>query len=164
MNIKEQQIKDLKTAIDESKGKKGALIPVLQKAQRIFGYLPKDAMEIIAWEMNKTLSDVYGVATFYAQFYYEPHGRNTIQVCRGTACHVKESRHILEEIENHLGIKDGETTKDMEFTIETVACLGTCFLAPVIMINENYYGKLKPGEAVDVIEKYRKEARAHAKA
>lgn len=161
MLVKQTELETLREAIAHYRGKKGSLIPILQKAQGIFGYLPKEALEVVAWETRSTLSEVYGVATFYSQFYYEPRGRNTIQVCRGTACHVKGSQLILDELEGHLMIKDGETTADMDFTLQTVACLGTCFLAPVIMINDQYFGKLKSGEAIEAIEKYRAEAKKH---
>lgn len=150
----------LRKVIDDYRGSKGTLIPLLQKAQGIFGFLPREAMQLIADETGSTLSKVYGVATFYAQFYFEPRGRHTIQVCRGTACHVKGSKEILDELVGHLGIGNGQTTPDFEFTLQTVACLGTCFLAPVIMIDDKYFGKLKPGDAIEAVESVREEARA----
>ena len=100
-------------------------------------------------------SQVYGVATFYEQFYLEPRGKHTIKCCRGTACHVKRGTEIIDVISEQLNIQPGQTTDDMRFTFETVACLGTCFLAPVIMVNNDYYGNLKPNQIEDILKKYK---------
>jgi NADH-quinone oxidoreductase subunit E len=133
---------------------KSILIPVLQAVQARCGYLPPEALRCVAAHFNIPLSSIYGVVTFYAQFYLEPRGRHTVRVCRGTACHVRGASNILSTIEQVLGVSDGETTPDLEFTIETVACLGTCFLAPVMMIDENYYGKLNSGKVRKVFEEF----------
>ncbi|MGD9142661.1 MAG: NADH-quinone oxidoreductase subunit NuoE [Dehalococcoidia bacterium] len=123
-------------------GNKAELIPILQQIQQVFGYLPEDAMSQIADFVNVPECSIYGVATFYAQFKFTPVGRNVIKVCRGTGCYVKGAPRLLDEIEARLGIKDGETTPDMEYTLETVACFGSCALAPVMVVNDRVYGNV----------------------
>jgi NADH-quinone oxidoreductase subunit E len=118
------------------------LIPILQKIQNAYGYLPPSVLMAASSRTGIAASRMYGVATFYEQFYLEPHGRNTIKCCRGTACHVKGGRDIIRAIRRILGVEEGETTKDMEFTFETVACLGACALAPVTVVEGVYYGKM----------------------
>ena len=140
--------------LEEYKGQRGALIPVLQQAQDIFGYLPEPVLQKIAEHFRLPLSQVYGVATFYAQFHLEPRGRHVIRVCQGTACHVRGSAKILERVEQELGIKKGETTEDLRFTIEPVACLGACGLAPVMMVDDNTHGRLKPDMIPDILAQY----------
>ncbi|MDH4100809.1 MAG: NADH-quinone oxidoreductase subunit NuoE [Nitrospirota bacterium] len=132
-----------------------ALIPVLQKVQATYGYLPKEAVSIIARRMNIYESRVYGVATFYAQFRLQPKGENTIKVCVGTACHVKGSGRISEELQKSLGIKPGETTEDRKFSLEHVACVGACGLAPIILVNDDVYGKLAVEDTLAKLEKYK---------
>ncbi len=133
---------------------KGALIPVLQEAQAIYGYLPKEALVRVSEAMKIPLSRIYGVVTFYAQFYLTPRGRHTVRVCRGTACHVRGGRSVLNVVKDSLGIEDGETTEDLQFSLETVACLGTCFLAPVMMVDRSYYGKLTPERVPSILERF----------
>ncbi len=140
--------------VEKFKGKKGGIIPVLQQVQSIFNYVPEKAVDYIAKEMEVPPSALYGVLTFYAQFYTKPRGEYVIKACRGTACHVKGGKMVLRTIEDYLGISEGETTPDMRFTLETVACLGTCALAPVIIINQNYYGNLYPQKIVNILTKY----------
>lgn len=123
-------------------GKPEELIPLLQVVQRTKGYLSDESMQSIARFTGLPLSKVYGVATFYAQFRFEPKGRNHIMMCRGTACHVKGAPRIQEEIEKALNIKEGETSLDLEYSLENVACIGACSLAPVVMINEDVEAKL----------------------
>jgi NADH-quinone oxidoreductase subunit E len=125
-----------------TRGKKDELIPILQETQAVLGYLPSEAMRIIADFANVTPGEVFGVATFYAQFRLVPSGKNRVTVCRGTACHVRGGTRILREVEQRLGIKPGETTKDMEYTLETVACIGACALAPNLTINDDVHGQL----------------------
>ena len=144
----------LKQVIEEYKGKKGALIPVLQKAQDIFGYLPLEVQKFIAEEMNVSLQEVYGVATFYAQFSLQPRGKHTIGLCMGTACYVKGAKAILEKIKEELGIDVGETTEDRRFTLEATRCLGACGLAPVMMIDDEVYGRLTPEKIPEILKKY----------
>jgi NADH-quinone oxidoreductase subunit E len=131
------------------------LIPVLQGIQERCGWLAPEALEKVSEKLRLPLSQIYGVVTFYAQFYLEPRGRHTVRVCRGTACHVRGASTVLSTVEQVLDIRDGETTPDLEFTIETVACLGTCFLAPVMMIDENYYGKLDAAKVHRVFKEFR---------
>jgi NADH-quinone oxidoreductase subunit E len=133
-------------------GKKGNLIPILQGTQQTFGYIPKQAFIKISEETGLKLSDMYGVATFYAQFRLKPVGKYIIKVCHGTACHVQNANSITEAIQESLGVLDGETTEDRLFTLESVACLGCCSLAPVMMIGEDTYGKLTGKEAVNIIK------------
>ena len=133
---------------------KGALIPVLQEVQALYGYLPKEALVRVSEVMKTPLSRIYGVVTFYAQFYLTPRGRHTVRVCRGTACHVRGGRSVLNVVKDSLGIDDGETTKNLQFSLETVACLGTCFLAPVMMVDRSYYGKLMPERVPSILERF----------
>lgn len=128
------------------------LITILQKAQDIYGYLPKDVMYHIAEKIGIAPAEVIGVATFYSQFRLSPIGKYLIMSCQGTACHVNSSERVSEAISEYLGIKNGETTQDGLFTLENVACLGCCSLAPVIMINGEAYGNLTPDSAVAVLK------------
>lgn len=139
------------------KNDRSNLIAMLQDVQDIYGYLPEKALIDISAHLNLPLSRVYGVATFYNQFRLTPLGKNVIRVCRGTACHVKNSSNLLIAIENELGICAGQTTRDKLFTIETVACIGACSLAPVININDEYYGRVTIKEIPKILNKYRKE-------
>jgi NADH-quinone oxidoreductase subunit E len=137
------------------KGKKGNMIPLLQGTQEIYGYLPRQAFEKIAVETGLNLSEMFCVATFYSQFRMKPVGKHIIKVCHGTACHVQNAKEISEAIEEALKIKDGETTEDRFYTLESVACLGCCSLAPVMMISEQTYGKLTGNEAIKIIKNIR---------
>ena len=133
---------------------KGALIPVLQKAQGVYGYLPKPVLETIAKELRLTTAEVFGVVTFYAQFHLNPRGKHIIRVCQGTARHVRGGAKILEAVSEHLKVKPGETTRDLEFTLETVACLGACGLAPVMMVDDNTHGRLTPLDIPGILDSY----------
>ena len=144
----------LRKLLNESIGKEGALIPVLQEAQEIYGYLSEELMTEIGLALNIHLSKVYGVATFYAQFHFASRGRNIIKVCMGTACHVRGGDKILEKTEEVLKIKNGETTPDLKFTIDAVACIGACGLAPVMTINGDTYGRLTPDSVAKLLEQY----------
>ncbi|AVX21362.1 NADH-quinone oxidoreductase subunit E [Carboxydocella sporoproducens DSM 16521] len=135
-------------------GQKGALIPVLQEAQEIYGYLPPEVLRRISEALNIPFAKVYGVVTFYAQFHLKPRGRNIIRVCLGTACHVRGGAKIFETIQNELNIKDGETTEDLRFTLESVACIGACGLAPVIMVNDDTHGRLTPDRVKEILAQY----------
>ncbi|HEY9595260.1 MAG TPA: NADH-quinone oxidoreductase subunit NuoE [Spirochaetia bacterium] len=128
--------------LNEWKGIKGNVIPLLQKTQEIFGYLPQDAMRDIARVTGKTASEIYGVATFYAQFRFTPMGKHVMKVCHGTACHVQGADSLDLVVEQKLGVTLGHNTADNEFTVEKVACLGCCSLAPVVMIDGEVYGRL----------------------
>jgi len=133
-------------------GNKAELIPILQQIQQVFGYLPEDAMSQIADFVDVPECSIYGVATFYAQFKFVPVGRNVIKVCRGTGCYVKGAPRLLDEIEARLGIKDGETTPDMEYTLETVACFGSCALAPVVVVNDRVYGNVTVEKIREILD------------
>lgn len=135
-------------------GVKGALIPVLQEAQAAYGYLPKDVIGRIGEGLKMPVSQVYGVVTFYSQFHLVPRGRNIIRVCQGTACHVRGAKNVLTAMEEHLHVAAGKTTTDDRFTLETVACLGACGLAPVMMVNDDTHGRLTPDSAIKVLEHY----------
>lgn len=139
---------------DQYRDYKGALIPVLQEAQNIYGYLPKEVLQQIARELHIPFSKVFGVATFYAQFHLKPRGRNIIRVCLGTACHVRGGSKIFEAAKEHLGVGHGETTEDLRFTLETVACIGACGLSPCMMINDDTHGRLTPKVVGDILDKY----------
>ncbi len=138
--------------IKKYKDKKGSLIPILQGTQNIYGYLPEEAFFKISEGTGLKLSEMYGVATFYTQFRLNPVGKHIIKVCHGTACHVQNARAISEALEEALDIKDGETTEDNMFTLESVACLGCCSLAPVMMIGDETYGKLTGKQAVKIVK------------
>ena len=132
------------------KGKEDDVIPLLQQVQKEYGYLPEDAMLDIARHTGVPDSRIYAVASFYAQFRFTPIGRNHVMVCRGTACHVRDGARILEAVEKALGIKEGETSSDMEYSLETVACIGCCGLSPTIMVNKKVYGKLTPRKVAEI--------------
>ena len=144
----------LEESVEKYKNEPGALIPILQEIQERFGYLPEEALIFVSDEMDIPLGKIYGVVTFYSQFYLTPRGRNIIRLCQGTACHVRGARRLLQKVEKVLGIKTGETTPDLEFTLETVRCLGTCFLAPVIMINHDYFGRMTPDKVENIVQQY----------
>jgi NADH-quinone oxidoreductase E subunit len=141
----------------DSRKKRAELISILQKTQEEEGYVSRDSMIRIAEELGIPTSNVYGVATFYNQFRLHKPGKYQIQICRGTACHVKGSGMILETLKNQLGINPGETTRDGLFSLETVACIGACGLAPVIVINGTYYARLTPESIKGILEECRKE-------
>ncbi len=132
-------------------GEQDELIAILQETQGQFHYLPAAAIKEIAKFLHTSESSVYGVGTFYAQFKLTPQGKKVIRVCRGTACHVRGSAKVLSEVEKLLGIKAGETTKDMEYTLETVACIGACALAPTMTIDDEVHGKMTPKKAAEVL-------------
>jgi NADH-quinone oxidoreductase subunit E len=133
------------------KGEREELIPILQETQNAFRYLPAVVMQEIARFLKISTNTVYGVATFYAQFKLTPLGKRVIRVCRGTACHVRGSAKVLAELEKQLGIKAGETTPDMEYTLETVACIGACALAPTMTIGGETYGKMTTNKVAEVL-------------
>lgn len=149
-------LKKILPIIEEYKGQKWSLIPLLQKVQEEFGYVPPEAIEPIAWALHLFPSEVQGVITFYSQFSLKPRGKYVIRVCKGTACHVRGGRSILKIAKRELGVEEGQTTEDYQFTLETVACLGACFLAPTMMVNKSYYGKLSPPKINSILKQYEK--------
>lgn len=134
---------------------KGPLIPILQEVQSLYNYLPKDVLEYIAKQTGTPIADIYGVVTFYSLFHLNPRGRNIIRVCQGTACHVRGGKTILQALEKQLGIKAGHTTEDLRFTLETVACIGACGLAPVMQINEDTHGRLTTDKLAAILDRYK---------
>jgi NADH-quinone oxidoreductase subunit E len=148
-----EQCECLDSIFSSYKGSREELIPLLQEVQQKFGYLPDNAMLAIARFARAPESAVYAVATFYAQFRFTPIGRNRVMVCRGTACHVRGAPRILEAIEEQLGVKEGETTPDMEYSLETVACIGACGLSPCIMVNKKVEAKLTPKKVAKLFGK-----------
>lgn len=143
----------LQAVLASYNGTKDELIPILQKVQEEFGFLSEPSMLAIARYTGVPESKVYAVATFYAQFRFTPIGRKHIMACRGTACHVRGAPRILEEIERRLGIKEGETTSDLEYSLETVACIGACGLSPCMMINKKVEAKLTPKKVAELFAK-----------
>lgn len=141
----------LEEIFEEYATEQGAVIPVLQKAQDIYGYLPKDVLETVSRRMHVPLSQVYGVATFYSQFYLTRQGRHVVRQCDGTACHVRGSARIISSVERELGIQAGETTDDYRVTYEVVYCLGSCGLAPTAVVDNEVYGHLNPEKMVQLV-------------
>ncbi len=150
---KEQEAKLLEV-IAEYKGRKGALMPIMQEAQEIYGYLPYQVQKIISDNTGIPIEKIYGVATFYAQFSMSPKGKYVVAVCLGTACYVKGSGAVLEEVERVLGIEDGGCTPDGKFSIEVCRCVGACGLAPVMIVAGDVYGKITPDRVADILAKY----------
>ncbi|MGW8311979.1 MAG: NADH-quinone oxidoreductase subunit NuoE [Desulfuromonadales bacterium] len=156
--VEEQEI-DLTGAnqiLDKYTDFPGALMPVLQEIQEHYGYIPEPTVHLAAERLNIYPSQIYGVLTFYAQFHLEPRGKYIIRVCMGTACHVKGAGRIAETIKDRLGVGHAETTEDLKFTAEYVACIGACGMAPVIMVNDATFGSLTVQKTDEVIQKYQK--------
>lgn len=145
----------LLNVIAEHKGDKGALMPILQKAQEIYGYLPVEVQTIISNEMNVPLEKIYGIVTFYSQFSLYPKGKYKVSVCLGTACYVKGSGDIFNKLQEVLGISDGECTPDGKFSLESCRCIGACGLAPVMTVNDDVYGKLTADDIEGILSKYK---------
>jgi NADH:ubiquinone oxidoreductase subunit E len=149
-----EQVAKLNSIIEKFKGKPGGLIPVLEEAQVALEYIPISMQKRIASGLNLPLSRVYGVVTFYSFFTMTPRGKHTVRVCLGTACYVRGGKAIAETLQKELGINDGETTPDRMFTLETVRCLGACGLGPVVVVDEDIHGRLKPGKVKEVLSQY----------
>jgi len=149
---------DIKKEISKYPDKRGILIPVLQDVQARYGYLPDEAVSLIAKELSVYPIDIYGILTFYAQFHLAPRGRHIITVCQGTACHVMGGKAILDYLAKILDVAVGETTKDGMFTLERVACLGCCGMAPVVMIDKDFYGGCTIQSVEQLVDKYRQAA------
>lgn len=154
LEANEEKIKEFRIFMKENKRKKGALMGILHEAQDSFGYLPIEIQEMVSEELRIPLSEVYGVATFYSQFSLVPKGEYQVGVCLGTACYVKGSQEVLDKVEELLGIKVGQTTTDRKFSINATRCLGACGLAPVLVVNEDVYGRLKADDVEEVLKKY----------
>ncbi len=141
----------LEEKLENYDGEKGSIIRLLQMTQQLYGWLPPESLDMIAEATGEPLSKIYGVATFYAQFYLERRGRHTVRVCDGTACHVRGAPKIVRALEDELGIEAGETTPDYRVTLEVVYCLGSCGLSPVAVIDDNVVGRLIPSKAVELV-------------
>lgn len=152
-----EQEQALLRCIEEHRSERGCLMPILHQAQAIYGYLPSEVQTVIADSLNIPLAEVYGVATFYSQFSLKPKGKHRISVCLGTACYVKGSDKILSAIERELRISCGECTPDRKFSIDSCRCVGACGLAPVMIVDEEVYGRLTERDVVDVLDKYLKD-------
>ncbi len=151
----ENMSKRLDPIIEKYRGKKGVTIPLLADVQKELGYVAEEAVGYLAEKADIPAAELFGVATFYAMFRMQPEGKYVVRVCRGTACHVQGSALIGDQIQRHFKIKDGETTSDGIFTLQYVACLGCCSLAPVIMVGDEVHGRLTPDKAVSILESYR---------
>jgi len=148
------ELSKMEPLLEKFRGQEGALIPALQEAQGIYGYLPEEVLVHVSQGLKIPLSRIYGVVTFYAQFYTTKRGRHTVRVCRGTACHVRGGKNVLKSVQQFLGIGENESTPDFKFTFETVACLGACALSPVLLVNKTYYGKLTPAKVERILKQY----------
>lgn len=151
----DERTQKLQEIIEKYRNTKGALIPVLHEAQEIYGYLPMNVQKQISEGLNVPLTEIYGVVTFYTQFSLQPKGRFKVSICMGTACYVKGASNILDKLQEKLGIHVGECSDDMKFSLDACRCIGACGLAPVMMINDDVYGRLTPDEIEGILEKYR---------
>ena len=149
-----EQEEQLKGWLDQNKDMPGVVMPALQKAQEIYGYLPIEVQRMVAEALGKPLAEIYGVATFYSQFSLAPKGRYRISVCLGTACYVKGSGKIYEKLQEKLGISGGECTPDGKFSLDACRCVGACGLAPVMMVNDDVYGRLTEDDLDGILAKY----------
>ncbi|MDD3249609.1 MAG: NAD(P)H-dependent oxidoreductase subunit E [Smithellaceae bacterium] len=149
-----EQIAKLDSIIEKHKGKAGGLIPVLEEAQICLEYLPMPVQKRIAAGLNLPLSRVYGVVTFYSFFTMTPRGKHTVRVCLGTACYVRGGKALTEALQKQFGINEGETTKDRLFTLESVRCLGACGLGPVVVVDEDVHGRIKPAKIKEILSQY----------
>ena len=149
----EQEAK-LREAIAQHKGEPGATMPIMQEAQEIYGYLPEEVQMIIADELGIPLSEVYGISSFYAQFTHNPKGKIQVSICLGTACYVKGSGELLERVCQKVGCKSGEITPDGKVSVDSTRCVGACGLAPVMIVNGDVYGRLKPDDVDEILDKY----------
>lgn len=154
-NGTQKQKEELDAVIEELRGEEGALMPIMQRAQDIYGYLPLEVQRYIALGLDIPVSEVYGVATFYSQFLLNPKGEHPVSVCLGTACYVKGSGKLMERLETLLGVKNGEITADCRFSLDATRCIGACGLAPVLTIGEDVYGRLEPAELDGILAQYR---------
>lgn len=146
----------LRPIVERFKGGKGITIPLLAAVQEKLGYLSPEALDFLSKELDIPAAEMFGVATFYAMFRLQPQGKHVVRLCRGTACHVQGSLRVGEMLQRHLNVKEGETTGDGLFTLQFVACLGCCSLAPVMMVDDEVHGRLTPEKAVEILESYHK--------
>jgi len=149
-----EQKAQLDAIIEKYKGEPGALMPVLQQAQDVYGYLPAEVQKRIALGLDVPVSEVFGVATFYSQFLLNPKGQHPISVCLGTACYVKGAGLLMDKLEQLLGISNGSISEDLKFSLDATRCIGACGLAPVLTIGEDVYGRLEPNQLEGILKKY----------
>ena len=149
-----EKMEKLEDILIDHKDVQGGLVPVLHETQELFGYIPEEAQKRISEFLNIPLAEIYGVTTFYSRFTLSPRGENTISVCLGTACYVKNSQGVLDRLKEELKIEAGGTTLDNKFTLEATRCLGCCGLAPVMMINDEVFGKLVPDDIPGILKKF----------
>ncbi|WP_100065900.1 complex I 24 kDa subunit family protein [Miniphocaeibacter massiliensis] len=152
-----EKLAEFESFIDKEKSKKGSLMAILHKGQHLFGYLPIEVQQVISKKTRIPIAEIYGVVTFYSQFSLMPKGKHEIGVCLGTACYVRGAQSVLDEIKTELGIDVGQTTPDLNFSIEATRCIGACGLAPVMTISGDVYGKLKASEIKNILNSYRTE-------
>lgn len=150
--MKERDFQKLAVILARHQKDRSALIPIIQEIQEAFGYLPRDALLRVADHLRLPPSTVYSVATFYARFYFSPRGLHQVQVCQGTACHVRGGRRILEAVKRVLNVKPGETTPNCKFSLERVACVGSCAIGPVVVIDEKVHGRMTAAKAVNLLK------------
>ena len=150
--VTENDLKHIEEIVCEYKKQRWPLIPLVQKIQEEFGYIPPESVPVISRELGLFPSQVQGVISFYAQLYTEPKGKTTVRVCRGTACHVRGGKTVLKLVKQHLGIDEGETTEDLEYTLETVACIGVCALAPNMVVGDQVQGHLNPKKVEQLLK------------
>lgn len=148
-------LEELTEILNQHQSEKGALIPILQGVQQKLGYLPREAISEVAKFTRMSESEIFGVASFYAQFHFTRRGKHTVKVCLGTACHVLGGEHLLDEVRRGLQVESGGTTEDGLFSLERVACFGSCALAPVMVLDTNVYGRMNPSKAKDILAEYR---------
>lgn len=149
-----EQAEELRGVIAEIKGEKGALMPIMQKAQEIYGYLPIEVQQMIADQTGVPLSKIFGIATFYSMFHLHPKGEHRISVCLGTACYVKGSGEVFDALREELGIEGGECTQDRKFSLDDCRCVGACGLAPVMLIDDEVYARVSPASVKNILSKY----------
>ena len=154
MAMREITNKDIRAVLKEHEQHRESLIPILQGIQKKLGYISEEAVEVISSHLNISENDIYGVATFYAQFRFEPPGDHVVLVCLGTACHVRGAPRLLEELERRLGIRSGKTTKDRKFTLQTVNCIGACALGPIVAVDGEFHGQMSPEKVHKLLEMY----------
>ncbi len=155
IKLSNEEMQKVSPILDKYYGQKGNLMPILQEINQTFNYLPPDVLRYVSGKLGVRLSDIYNIASFYNSFSLTPRGRHTIKICMGTTCYVKGGERLLNKVRDEFGIENGETTKDMRFTIESVACLGCCGLAPAIMVNDEVYGKVKVSNIMKILKQYK---------
>ncbi|MFW6003875.1 MAG: NAD(P)H-dependent oxidoreductase subunit E [Halanaeroarchaeum sp.] len=153
-DVCEEEVATVRSRVAPHAGDESGIIPSLQAVQDEYGYLPRFALQVIADECDTTIARVYGTASFYSQFYFEPRGEHAIKVCTGTACHVKGADDISENFQDELGVDTDEVTDDGQFTIEHVRCVGACGLAPVVVVDDNVHGPIEPGNGTELLDEY----------